>query len=102
MTRQATQLWGPVFDAMNTSKGGTITQFAGGVRVGGDAGGLGAFGHSELHIHIDRSIHAPGADPANLQRIVDRQDQFERDEPARWYAYAQGAGAVRKNPRKPF
>ncbi|MFI4933040.1 MAG: hypothetical protein ACHP7N_00310 [Caulobacterales bacterium] len=102
MTRTASHLWAPLLDAMNTSHG-AIPQFAAGGRVGGpDGGGWPSFGKVENHFHIDRSIYAPGADPATLRRIENRMDEFERTEPQRNVAMMRAAGAIPKHPRRPW
>ena len=93
---EATRKWEPLLHAINEGRPVPIQRFAGGGRVGGSdvAAWLGG-GRGDTY-HFDMSINAPGADPAQLQRVADNQEQFARQEPRRMVEYFKAAGLVRK------
>jgi hypothetical protein len=91
---QAAHTWGPVLDAINTGQPMRIPHFADGGMVGRSfTGGAAGWGATTVHLYVDRSISAPGADPAQLQRVAARQEELLRQEPTRVVGYV---GALKK------
>ncbi len=96
----AAQRFLPALMAMNADRPIRIPHYAGGGEIGG-SGDLASFAAPQTHHwHIDASIHAPGADPAMLNRVIEGQKQLVRSEPQRWAAYAQAAGVIPKPRRR--
>lgn len=89
----ATQRFGALIDAMNSGRPLPIPRFASGGMVGGH-GASALFGSTTNHWHIDRSIHAPGADAAALQRVANRQEEILKGEPERVVGYVVGMKKV--------
>ena len=85
----ATARYWPLIEAMNTGRPLAIPHFANGGLVGGGSGanGVRLAGGAPVNLYVDRRISADGADRAQLQRVIDRQDQMVREEPSRVVAY---------------
>jgi hypothetical protein len=99
MNVDAVQKWGPALDAMNAGRRVPIPHFAGGGSIGGgDASSY--FAPQTHHWHIDNSVHAPGADPAMLQRVIEGQKARDRNAGSQWVAFAQVAGVLPKPRRR--
>jgi hypothetical protein len=84
---QATARYLPILDAINSGRPIAIPHFAAGGMVGGGGANGVRLGATHVTLNIDRSIHAPGADSAALQRVADRQAEILRGEPERWVGY---------------
>ena len=79
--------WLPFLLAINDNRRVPIPHFAdGGVVGGGGTNGV-RFAGGDTHFHIDRSIHAPGADAAALRRVEAKQDEILKGEPERFMHY---------------
>ena len=100
MNFEASTKYGPMLDALNAGKRVNIAHFAGGGAVAGGQGGLPFVGDFHYHDNRDMSVHAPGADTAALNRVVEGQKAWAQGEPQRFVSYAQTTGLLARPRRR--